>query len=110
MAKKKDFKHNNPAAAFISNIGENHDQKEDAPIIETKTEKTVDKSEIKEPKETTGKLHSAQDVADYLGVTRRTLYNYIHDGKITGLKVGRTWKFTDQQIQDFLSNATQDNA
>lgn len=91
---KKDFKATTGAAAFISQVKD---------TTEKKPEPATAQAETDAP----GKLHSAQEVADYLGVTRRTLYTYIKDGKIEGLKIGRQWKFTDAQIDALLSNSAE---
>lgn len=88
---KKDFKATTGAAAFISQVKDTTEKKPEPEPQEAQTEK----------------LHSAQEVADYLGVTRRTLYTYIKEGKIEALKIGRQWKFTDAQIDAFLSNAAE---
>lgn len=93
---KKDFKATTGAAAFISQVKDT-------------TEKKPEPEPQKAQAEQTEKLHSAQEVADYLGVTRRTLYTYIKDGKIEGLKIGRQWKFTDAQIDAFLAKAAENH-
>lgn len=48
------------------------------------------------------KLYSTDDVMQILKCTRRTLYNYIKDGRLQGVKVGRKWLFTEEQIKAFL--------
>jgi excisionase family DNA binding protein len=47
-------------------------------------------------------LHSAEEVADTLGVELDTLYRYARKGTIHGLKVGKAWRFLDVDVQEFL--------
>jgi|GEM_PF-1852855 excisionase family DNA binding protein len=47
-------------------------------------------------------LHSAEKVAETLGVELDTLYRYARKGKIPGLKVGKAWRFLDGDVKEFL--------
>ena len=49
-----------------------------------------------------GKLYTAQEVADYLGIDRINFYRRIKSGLIKGAKVGKCYKFTVKDIQDYL--------
>ena len=42
------------------------------------------------------------EVAEILKVTRRTIYNYIKQGKIPATKVGHQWRVTEQALKEFL--------
>ena len=42
------------------------------------------------------------EVAEILKVTRRTVYNYVKDGKIPATKVGHQWRVTEQALKEFL--------
>ena len=46
--------------------------------------------------------YSVQELADQLGVTTRSIRNYLHEGKLKGTKVGGEWKFSEQNLFDFL--------
>lgn len=46
--------------------------------------------------------YSVQELADQLGVTTRSIRNYLHEGKLKGTKVGGKWKFSEQDLFDFL--------
>lgn len=46
--------------------------------------------------------YSVQELADQLGVTTRSIRNYLHEGKLKGTKVGGKWKFSEQNLFDFL--------
>ena len=49
-----------------------------------------------------GKLYTAQEVADYLGLHRVNFYRLMQKGLIKGAKVGKCYKFTAKDIQDYL--------
>jgi excisionase family DNA binding protein len=39
-------------------------------------------------------------VASELGVTRRTVYNWVRSGELPATKIGRTWRVNRQDIED----------
>jgi excisionase family DNA binding protein len=49
-------------------------------------------------------LHSAEKVAETLGVELDTLYRYARKGKIPALKVGKSWRFLDDDVREFLQS------
>ncbi|MEC9485491.1 MAG: helix-turn-helix domain-containing protein [Candidatus Izemoplasma sp.] len=46
--------------------------------------------------------YTVKEVASYLRVTPRTIYNYIYIGKLRGIKVAGKWRFSKKHIDDFL--------
>jgi len=48
-------------------------------------------------------LYTPSQVADYLHVSRGTIYSMLSRGQIDSLKVGRHRRFTAQHVKDFLS-------
>jgi len=48
-------------------------------------------------------LMTLQEVADYLRVTRKTVYRLLEGGKIPAAKVGRQWRFDRAAIDKWLS-------
>ena len=48
------------------------------------------------------KLYTLEEVAELLHVTRRTLYTYIKAGRIQAVKIGRTWRVTDEALREFV--------
>lgn len=51
------------------------------------------------------KLLETQDVASLLGVDKRTIQRYLHDGKIKGgVKVGRAWRIPEESVLEFIRN------
>lgn len=47
-------------------------------------------------------IYSAEQVAEMLQVTRRTLYTYLSEGKLKGVKIGKYWRITDDALKEFL--------
>lgn len=45
---------------------------------------------------------SADDIADYLGVTKDTIYAWIADKGMPAHKVGRLWKFQTNEVDDWV--------
>lgn len=46
--------------------------------------------------------YTINEVAAYLRVTPRTIYNYVYTGKLRGIKVANKWRFSKKHIDDFL--------
>jgi len=51
------------------------------------------------------KALSAQDVADILHVSKSTIYDLIKKGEISFYKVGRKIRFTENDVQDYISRS-----
>lgn len=47
-------------------------------------------------------LLSVEELADYLGLKKQTIYNWLHEGKIAGLKIGKVWRFEKKEIDNWL--------
>lgn len=55
------------------------------------------------------KLLTLREAADRLRVSERSLYRYIHDGKLKATKVGY-WRISEKALEDFIkrnSNKTE---
>lgn len=48
------------------------------------------------------KLYTLQEVADILGVSTRTLHDYIKNGRIKAQKIGGSWKVSANNLQRFI--------
>ena len=48
-------------------------------------------------------LYTPNEVADYLNVSRGTIYSLLSRGEIESLKVGRNRRFTAQQVTDYVN-------
>jgi excisionase family DNA binding protein len=49
-----------------------------------------------------GDLLSMEQAIEMLGTTRPTFYRWLRSGRIKGMKVGRQWRFTREDIERFL--------
>lgn len=54
-------------------------------------------------------VYTTQEVADILSVTQRTVYNYIASGQLKAAKIGRHWRVTEEQFQNFLDSGTDEH-
>lgn len=52
---------------------------------------------------TTIKMYTLADLAKFLKVTERTMYNYIKGGKLKGQKIGGKWLISESNLQKFLN-------
>ena len=44
-----------------------------------------------------------REVADYLKVTQRTLYRLVQEGKLPAFKVGNSWRFRREDLNQWIS-------
>lgn len=44
------------------------------------------------------------DLAEYLQVSKSSLYNLVQQGNVSGLKVGKHWQFSRAVIYGWLAN------
>jgi excisionase family DNA binding protein len=51
-------------------------------------------------------LYTVKEVRDILKVTQRTLYNYIKNGDLKAVKIGKYWRIRESDLQEFLDNGT----
>ncbi len=51
------------------------------------------------------KILTIHDVAQYLRLSEATVYQMARDGLIPGLRLGRTWRFRQEMIDDWLNHA-----
>ena len=45
---------------------------------------------------------SVDEIAEYLGVTRDTIYTWVADKGLPGHKVGRLWKFKRDEVDGWV--------
>lgn len=50
------------------------------------------------------RLMDIEELADYLRLQRQTIYNWLSQGKITGIKVGGVWRFDPKDISVWLKS------
>ena len=47
-------------------------------------------------------LMDVEELANYLRLKRQTIYNWLHENKISGIKVGGVWRFDKKEIDKWL--------
>jgi excisionase family DNA binding protein len=50
------------------------------------------------------KLMNIDELAGYLQLKQQTIYNWLHQGKIAGIKVGGVWRFDRKDIDSWLKS------
>jgi excisionase family DNA binding protein len=45
---------------------------------------------------------SVDEIGQYLGVTRDTVYNWISERNLPAMKIGRLWKFKKEEVDDWV--------
>jgi excisionase family DNA binding protein len=49
------------------------------------------------------RLINIEELADYLRIQKQTIYNWLNQGKISGIKVGGVWRFDRKEIDQWLN-------
>jgi excisionase family DNA binding protein len=60
-------------------------------------------------RESKGQLFKLKEAAAYLRVSRSTFHRMILDGKVSGHKVGYTWRFWEDDLMALFQSEGQDN-
>lgn len=50
------------------------------------------------------RLIDIDELADYLKLKRQTIYNWLHQGKFSGIKVGGVWRFDPKEVDTWLKS------
>jgi excisionase family DNA binding protein len=50
------------------------------------------------------RLINIEELADYLRIQKQTIYNWLCQGKISGIKVGGVWRFDRRDIDAWLKS------
>jgi excisionase family DNA binding protein len=50
------------------------------------------------------RLMNIDELADYLRLKRQTIYNWLHEKKISGIKVGGVWRFERKEVDAWLKS------
>lgn len=50
------------------------------------------------------RLIDIDELADYLKLKKQTIYNWLHQRKITGIKVGGVWRFDRREVDAWLKS------
>ena len=51
---------------------------------------------------------SVDDIASHLGIKRETLYKWLSEKNIPAHKVGRLWKFRNEEIDEWVKSGDAD--
>ncbi|MCG8431658.1 MAG: helix-turn-helix domain-containing protein [Candidatus Omnitrophica bacterium] len=50
------------------------------------------------------RLMNVDELAHYLKLKQQTIYNWLHQGKLSGIKVGGVWRFDRREIDSWLKS------
>ena len=50
------------------------------------------------------RLIDVDELADYLKLKKQTIYNWLHEGKFSGIKVGGVWRFDRREIGAWIKS------
>lgn len=53
------------------------------------------------------KVYTPLEAAEALKLTRRTLYNYLKSGQLKATKIGRGWRITQKNLEDFVAGGAE---
>jgi len=56
--------------------------------------------------EPSDKIMTIEELAEYLKISRSTLYKLLQDGKLPGQKVGKRWRFHQDAIDEWVKSGT----
>jgi excisionase family DNA binding protein len=52
------------------------------------------------------RLMSVDELSDYLGLQKQTIYNWLHNKKISGIKIGKVWRFDRRYIDEWIKKCS----
>ena len=50
---------------------------------------------------------SVSEVAEYLGVGNKRIYELLNTGKLKGFRMGSTWKISRMALENYILNASE---
>ncbi len=53
---------------------------------------------------TMARLIDIDELADYLRLKKQTIYNWLNQGKISGIKMGGVWRFDRKDINSWIKS------
>lgn len=54
--------------------------------------------------ENTGKWLSVVEIADYLGVSKESIYRWVEKGTIPAHRLGKFWKFKTDEVDSWIKS------
>jgi excisionase family DNA binding protein len=55
------------------------------------------------------RLLNVEELADYLHLQKQTIYNWLSQRKISGIKIGGVWRFDKKEIDKWLRAQARNN-
>lgn len=55
-------------------------------------------------------LYTVSQVADYLNVHPHTVYRYLQEGRLKAVRIGQTYRFTPENINEYIASCAVDNS
>ncbi len=55
------------------------------------------------------RLIDVDELANYLKLKKQTIYNWLNQGKISGIKVGGVWRFDQKEVDAWLNSRRRTN-
>lgn len=52
------------------------------------------------------RLMDVDELAEYLGLQKQTIYNWLHQKKISGIKIGKVWRFDRKDVDAWLKKCS----
>ncbi|MBQ7102826.1 MAG: helix-turn-helix domain-containing protein [Anaerotignum sp.] len=56
-----------------------------------------------EQKQEAIKVYTLQEIEPILGVSYRTLLQYVNSGRLKGVKIGKNWKISEENLKKFIN-------
>ena len=53
------------------------------------------------------RLLNVEELAQYLNLQKQTIYNWLNQRKISGIKIGSVWRFDKKEIDKWLREQAQ---
>ena len=50
------------------------------------------------------RLMNVDELAEYLGLRKQTIYNWLHKDRIMGIKIGKVWRFDKKEIDKWVKS------
>jgi len=52
------------------------------------------------------RLMNVDELSEYLGLQKQTIYNWLNQKKISGMKIGKVWRFDRKYIDEWLKKCS----
>lgn len=52
------------------------------------------------------KVYTVEEVMNIMHLTKRTVYSYLRSGKLKAVKIGKYWRISQENLEEFIKNGT----